>query len=58
LIKFLRKSKVPVVDVGIGHVTKHIAMKAVLPLLQMDGRPIQREYATILAFNVKIIPEA
>ena len=33
-------------------------MKAIRPLLEFEGKKIEKEYATILAFNVKIVPDA
>jgi len=33
-------------------------MKAIRPLMQLEGPKLKKEWATILAFNVKILPEA
>ena len=52
LLSFLGEMKIPVSGVGIGNVHKKEVMKASTQLER------QVEYATILAFDVKIVPEA
>jgi len=55
LLEFLRTSKIPVSNVAIGPVHKKDVMKAMKANAQVDSR---KEYATILAFDVKIHPDA
>eukprot|EP00744_Colponema_vietnamica_P003278 GILI01005047.1.p1 GENE.GILI01005047.1~~GILI01005047.1.p1 ORF type:complete len:935 (-),score=370.54 GILI01005047.1:122-2896(-) len=52
LLDFLKESKIPVSAIGIGPVHKKDVMKASVMLEH------QKEYATILAFDVRITPEA
>lgn len=59
LLTYLRDEEVPVSQTGIGHVTKNMVLKASqnLEKIQSDNK-IKKHFATILAFNVKILPEA
>jgi len=57
LLQFLKQSKVPVSNISIGPVSKEEVTKAMKPLLVEDTK-VQREYATILAFDVKVLSEA
>lgn len=58
LLEFLKKMKISVCDVNIGPVNKKDVQKAQKWLLKDDETEIKREYATILAFDVKISKEA
>merc|ERR1719502_2535151 len=53
LLEFLKESKIPVFDVNIGEVHKKDVKKATI--MKEKGHP---EYAVILAFDVKVSPEA
>lgn len=55
LLEFLKTSKIPVCSVNIGVVYKKDIMKA---LKAIQGEKNHKEYATILAFDVKVEPEA
>ena len=37
LIKFLNMKRVPVAHIGIGPITKAVAMKAIRPLMNLEG---------------------
>jgi translation initiation factor 5B len=56
LLQFLKTSKIPVSNISIGPVSKEVVIKAMKPLLTED-RKVKKEYATILAFDVKLLPE-
>lgn len=55
LLEFLKTSKIPVTAVGIGPIHKKDVLKACTAKLNAK---IKKEYATILAFDVKVTPEA
>jgi translation initiation factor 5B len=55
LLEFLKTSKIPVCSVNIGIVYKKDIMKA---LKAIQGEKNHKEYATLLAFDVKVEPEA
>lgn len=55
LLEFLKQMKVPVCSVNIGAVYKKDVMKA---LKAIQGEKTKKEYATILAFDVKVDDEA
>jgi translation initiation factor 5B len=55
LLQFLKDSKIPVSGVNIGTVFKKDVMKAQNQLEKEDSKP---EFAVILAFDIKISPEA
>lgn len=55
---FLKSQKVPVAEVCIGDVSKEDCIRALTPLLSEENKKKKREYATVLAFDVKILPEA
>lgn len=57
LLQFLKQSKIPVSNISIGPVSKEEVIKAMKPLLVEDTK-VQKEYATILAFDVKVLAEA
>lgn len=57
LLEFLKTSKIPVVNISIGPVHKKDVMKA-MKVLALDPSKIKKEFATILAFDVKVTPEA
>lgn len=50
--------KIPVVNVAIGPVHKANVQKAQKVLQQEDQSKIRKEYAAVLAFDVRITPEA
>lgn len=58
LLEFLRTSKIPVVSVAIGPVHKNNVLKAQKALINENPNLIKKEYACILAFDVRITPEA
>ena len=49
-------SKIPVVSISIGPVHKKDVMKAMKVLA--DSKKVKKEFATILAFDVRVTPEA
>jgi len=53
LLEFLYQSKIPVAAVNIGPIHKKDVLKATKSLVGHN-----KEYATILAFDVKVMPEA
>ena len=55
LLNFLKSKKIPVTAVGIGPIHKKDVMKACTAKINAK---VKKEYATILAFDVKIKPEA
>jgi len=58
LLHFLKTKKVPVAEVCIGDVSKEDCIRALTPLLSEENKKKKKEYATILAFDVKILPDA
>lgn len=57
LLEFLKTSKIPVCNIAIGPVHKSNVLKATKVLAQ-DEHKIMKEFATILAFDVKVTDEA
>jgi len=57
LLEFLRTSKIPVSSVNIGPVHKKDVIKA-MKSTAAGGVCTHKEYATLLAFDVKVMPEA
>ena len=57
LLEFLLTSKIPVCSISIGPVHKKDVMKA-MKVLALDESKIKKEFATILAFDVRVTPEA
>jgi translation initiation factor 5B len=57
LLQFFKTSKIPVAGICIGPVSKTEVIRAMKPL-QIEEGEINKEYATILAFDVKILPDA
>lgn len=55
LLEFLKQMKIPVCSIAIGPVHKKDLMKA---LKNIQGDHCKKEYATMLAFDVKVTPEA
>lgn len=55
LLEFLKSMKIPVTAINIGPVHKKDVLKA---MKSIAGDFKEREYATILAFDVKVTPEA
>jgi translation initiation factor 5B len=55
LLEFLRTSKIPVSSISIGPVYKKDVQKAMKVLAQEN---VKKEYATLLAFDVRVTPEA
>ena len=58
LLDFLKASKIPVSTVCIGDVTKNDLTKILTPFVQEDNRCKKKEYLTLLAFDVKLLPDA
>lgn len=58
MLEFLRTSKIPVVSVAIGPVHKNNVLKAQKALVNEDASKIKKEFGCILAFDVRITPEA
>lgn len=57
LLEFLLSSKIPVCSISIGPVHKKDVLKA-MKVLAVDESKIKKEFATILAFDVRVTPEA
>lgn len=55
LLEFLKQMKIPVTAINIGPVHKKDILKA---MKSIQGEVVMKEFATILAFDVKIMPEA
>lgn len=53
LLEFLKKMKIPVTEINIGPVNKKDVTKA-MKWLSVDEDDVRKEFATILAFDVKI----
>ena len=58
LLVFLKTQKIPVAAVCIGDVSKEDTIRALTPQLSDENKKKKRELATVLAFDVKIQPEA
>lgn len=58
LLEFLLTSKIPVCSISIGPVHKKDVLKASKILAIENQSKIKKEYATILAFDVRVTPEA
>lgn len=58
LLEFLKESKIPVTNVAIGPVHKNHVAKAQKVLQIEDESKIKKEFATVLAFDVRITAEA
>lgn len=57
LLEFLKDSKISVCNVSIGPVHKKDVMKA-MKVLALDDKHTKKEFATILAFDVRVTNEA
>ena len=57
LLEFLYQSKIPVASVNIGPVHKKDVLKAMKSLVKTEVAG-KKEYACLLAFDVKVMPEA
>lgn len=57
LLEFLKCSKISVCSISIGPVHKKDVLKA-MKVLAQDEKKIRKEYATVLAFDVRVTPEA
>ena len=57
LLEFLYQSKIPVSSVNIGPVHKKDVLKAMKNLVTTSGG-VKKEYACLLAFDVKVMPDA
>ena len=55
LLEFLKTMKIPVTAINIGPVHKKDVLKAMKSIV---GETKEKEFATILAFDVKVTPEA
>jgi translation initiation factor 5B len=53
----LKDAKISVCNISIGPVHKKDVLKA-MKVLAMEGKNIKKEFATILAFDVRVSPEA
>ena len=58
LLDFLKASKIPVSTVCIGDVSKNDLLKILTPFVQDDNKCKKKEYLTLLAFDVKLLPDA
>jgi translation initiation factor 5B len=58
LLSFLDSSKIPVSYVSVGPVSKDDITKALKSVLADDPAKRRKEYACMLAFDVKILPDA
>lgn len=58
LLEFLRTSKIPVSSVNIGPVHKKDVIKAMKSVGGVGGANCHQEYATLLAFDVKVMKDA
>lgn len=58
LLQFLKGAKIPVAYICVGNVSKEDVLKAMKNLLVENPSKRCKEYATVLAFDVKILPEA
>jgi translation initiation factor 5B len=58
LLEFLLTSKIPVCSISIGPVHKKDVLKAAKILAIENESKIKKEYATILAFDVRVTPDA
>lgn len=58
LLDFLKASKIPVSTVCIGDVSKNDLMRILTPFVHDDNKCKKREYLTLLAFDVKLLPDA
>lgn len=58
LLEFLYTSKIPVCAISIGPVHKKDVLKAMKAMAETDAKKKRKEYATILAFDVRVTPEA
>lgn len=57
LLEFLLSSKIPVCSISIGPVHKKDVLKAT-KVLAAEGSKHKKEFATVLAFDVRVTPEA
>jgi len=57
LLEFLKQSKIPVCNIAIGPVHKKDVMKA-MKVLALEEKKQRKEFATILAFDVRVTPDA
>lgn len=57
LLEFLKTSKIPVCNIAIGPVHKKDVLKATQVLAKTE-RAVKKEFATILAFDVRVAPDA
>jgi translation initiation factor 5B len=58
ILQLLSDKKIPVSGISIGPVTKTDVLRAMKPLIAREGDRIKKEYASILAFEVKVFSEA
>lgn len=58
LLNFLKDSKIPVSYINIGNVTRDDVIKCMKCISHEDEKKNKREYAVVLAFDVKVLPEA
>ena len=58
MLQFLKVSKIPVAYICVGNVSKDDVLKAMKNLLSDNPAKRCKEFATVLAFDVKILPEA
>ena len=57
LLEFLKQSDISVCNISIGPIHKKDVLKA-MKVLAMDDKNKKKEFATILAFDVRVSPEA
>lgn len=58
LLDFLKASKIPVSTVCIGDVSKNDLIRILTPFVQDENKCKKKEYLTLLAFDVKLLPDA
>lgn len=58
LLAFLKSSKIPVAYVNVGNVSRDDVIKCLKCVAHDDPKKQKIEYACVLAFDVKVLPEA
>ena len=58
MLNYLKGAKIPVAYVRVGPVSKDDVIKALKPILMEDPNKQKKEFASVLAFDVKILPDA
>lgn len=58
MLEFLKKSNIPVSYVSVGPVSKEDVMKTVKNIITEEPKRRKQEYACVLVFDIKVLPEA